>query len=143
MDFIKSTYTTEEIDDLAKEVAVLKVKKKKTNEELSNIEQKLAEKTDMLIEALQETGKSKWSIPGFNLSVAEKVFPKMEKDHESVASLMHWLASKGKDFYLSHVSVNAQTLRRLLKEEREVNPEAEIPGVNSEYKKKSIQMRKG
>lgn len=144
MDFISKTYTTQEIDDLVSDLRVAKDLKDEAAEKLKEASEVYEYLQGKILEAMQEVGKTSWKLKGVgNISVSERLFPKMNKDPESVAQFMDWLKSKGEDFYLSHVSVHSQTLARIVKDEVEEKGEVNIPGVDSSFRKKILSMRKG
>lgn len=142
MDFISKTYTVEEIDTLAAKIKHLKDAKEEISQELKEIQKALDVQTGKFVEAMEEVGKTSWKTDLGLFTVKETAYPKLQKDHASVEAFMDWMQAKGKDYYLSHVTVHVQTLKRIYKEELAQDPELVIPGVDAGFTKKSLSVRK-
>lgn len=142
--FSNKTYTTKEIDALAAEIKRLKEEKKVLEDSAKNVGKKLEDVIVKFTEAMEEIGKKTWKLEGVgSFTVKEQAYPKLNKDHESVKAFMNWMEEKGEDFYLSHVGINHNTLKRMYREEKEANPEVKIPGLDESYTKKSLSVTKG
>jgi hypothetical protein len=142
--FIDSEYTVREIDELIINLISLKKQKEEAQDALKEISLKFEEVQAKTIEAMQSQLKTKWEIKDLaKISVSERIFPKLDKNPESVKKFFDWCMSKGEDFYYSTLGINAMTLARVVKDEMEANGEVNIPSVDSSFKRKILSIRKG
>jgi len=83
-----------------------------------------------LIEILKATGKSKWEVEGIGkASVFVKMTVTTPKEIEEKKKMLAYFNSLGEDIYLSVVNVNHMTLNSFYNQQKENDPEFELPGI--------------
>jgi hypothetical protein len=83
-----------------------------------------------LIEILKASGKSKWEVDGIGkASVTCKMTVRTPKDPESKKAMLTYMRSLGPEAYFGLINVNHQTLNSFYNEQKELNPEFKLPGV--------------
>lgn len=144
MDFFKDkSHTIEEVDEMVKEFLDLK-------NEAENIKDKLKMVTDDMellkrdiITAMQENSKTSWDAHGFKLSIKTDRFPKLIKDPEEFKKLEAYLKEVGGDsLFYSYSTINAQSLRSLVKYLQEERPNDIIPCVDLSFERDTLSVRK-
>lgn len=127
----ESTISTKELDALVldyKEARAIYDEKKAAASEANKEVEKLERQ---LLEALIQTGKSKYFVDGIGtVSLVEKVYITTPKDgHEKTAFFTYIEEEFGQDGLDKYRTVNSQSLNSLFKIQREENPELiTLPG---------------
>ena len=139
-----SGITVEDLDNQAELVKIRQDVYKAASTAKSEAHAELEIEKYKLMDMLEETGKTSWKTEGIgSFSVSESVSPKLTSDPMEKEQFFEWLSAKGKDFYVTHVGVNSNTLKSMVKNELEMNPDIEIPGVDITNKRKTLSIRKG
>jgi hypothetical protein len=142
--FLSPDTTISEVDRLVKDLKALKDEKEELEMSLKGLNISIESLQERITQEMLAHGKTSWHIPGLaKIGISERAFPKLSKDPNDVRAFLEWCKAKGDDFYFTHVSMHSQTLARVVKEETEQNGEANIPGVDSSFKKKILSFRKG
>lgn len=144
MDFFKESTSVEEMDELFKRYIDTRNEIANIEDSLKGYKEELNELQEKIFEAMESNLKTNWSVGGFNFTVSEREYAKLEKDPEKFKELESYLKEVGgDDLYYTYATVNHQSLQSLVKFIREERPEDEsIPCIDTSFKKKSLSMRK-
>lgn len=96
-----------------------------------------------ILDLMEKSGKSKYQLDGYGtVSRTEKYSITTPKDNDSKEKMLAHFSEKGRDFFLSYVSVNSATLNSYFNSSKEANPDFTIPGIGDPTVRQSIRFTK-
>jgi hypothetical protein len=140
-----SAATLEEFEAQVDQLFEMKEKAKALEFEASQINVQVDELQEKLIAVLEAHGKTKHVGRKGSISLSIDSYPSLPKEPLKREAFFAYL--KQRNIYDDMVTVNAQTLRRFYKDEKEANggeenPDFAIPGLEP-YERKKLSMRRG
>lgn len=142
--------STEQLDDLIREMKRLDDEKDKAKQAHSEASEKYEAARDAVLSALKACGKSKYYVDGLGTAfIASRLSFQTPKEIEQKDAFFNWIASTfGDDTLKGMVTVNSQTLNAFCKREFEAALERgeadfKIPGINEPTAQETVNFRKG
>lgn len=129
---VDETISTEQLDQLVKEMAHLKADYEAKKKESTDAHFKYQEARAVLIKTLEAAGKTKYHVDNVGtVSLQTKLKVQTPKTPEDKKSLFNWIRGKyGEEGFLSYAGVNYNTLQGLYNNEFEA---AELEGMADEF----------
>ena len=97
-----------------------------------------------LLNILMETGQTKFYADGLGtISLAIKRQASVPKNPLDKKAMLDYFQSLGPELYNAYVTVNSMTLNAYIKEQSEIDPNFQLPGVGDIKETPELRFRKG
>lgn len=137
-----SSLTLDQLNDEVKKLLDLESDydaKKKIYQEADN---KYEEQRTRLLNLLMESGQSKFHSLYGTISMAIKKQVKVPKEPNEKKLMLEYFESLGPELYNAYVSINSMTLNSYYKQQVEMDPDFNIPGITGITEIPELRFRK-